>query len=101
MPARQVVEIVEPARAAKRDEIPSSAQRLAEHARAHGWVARVTLARTVYDDESTRTSIAVRMASARGRLVGLWVDGKFKVGLSASRRYTLGELRAEIEKRAA
>lgn len=81
-------------------ELPPGAIRLAKLADEHGWAVTATYAEGVEGIKAPRpcTSIAVRMAKPNARLAAVWTDGKFTSGLAPFKRYTLAQLKEEVQR---
>jgi hypothetical protein len=77
--------------------IPPNAARLFEQATDEGHRVVVTHASWTAADGRDRESLAIRIlinaGGKQGRLVGVWTDRKFDVGLCLSRRLSFRELR--------
>ena len=86
-------------RPARLAEIPKTARTLMAFGTLHGWRVETTYARGTYATRSTMRvvdSIAVRMRRGDARLVGVWHDRKFAVGLAGAMRVNLSTLRAWV-----
>lgn len=89
-------------RQAEVSELPRTALSLAKLADENGWAVTATYAEGFQPVRGKEprpvTSVAVRMAKPNARLAAIWTDGKFTSGLAPFKRYTLAQLKEEVQK---